>query len=139
MRAEPALVETLREALAGRGEVKLAYLFGSRARGRARPDSDADVAVLGKDLDLLGLAADLGKAARMDVDVVDLAQAGYPLMKAILRDGVLLHQGEKGAEARWRTHAILEVETDRPWFERMRDAYLERLAEGDDRAKGSHG
>ena len=35
----------LERALAPRGEVLEAYLFGSRARGQARPDSDIDVAV----------------------------------------------------------------------------------------------
>jgi len=63
------------------------------------------------------------------VDVVDLARAGYPLTQALLRDAIVLHEGEPGAAARWRTRAILDTETDRPWFERMSAAYLERLAE----------
>ncbi len=128
------LIAALRGALARRSDVELALLFGSRARGQAREGregSDADVAVLGKGcrLDLLGLAADLGETAGLEVDVVDLAAAGYPLQRAVLRDGIALHQGSPGAEARWRSWAILETETDRPWFERMRDAYLRRLAE----------
>ena len=49
---EDPIVEALRKALRGRKDVRLALLFGSRARGRARPDSDADVAVLGKNLNL---------------------------------------------------------------------------------------
>lgn len=125
-----ALVEALSAALAGREEVQLALLFGSCARGEGRPDSDADVAILGSDLDLLGLAADLSAAAGRDVHVTDLAQAGYPLLHALLRDGIVLHEGRRGAAADWRTRAILETETDRPWFERMRDAYLKHLAEG---------
>ena len=130
MAASPAVVAGLRGALTHRTDVQLALLFGSFARGREGPDSDVDVAVLGRDVDLLALAADLGAAIRREVDVVDLSQAGYPLLQAILRDGMALHQGEPGAAARWRTRAILETETDRPWFERMRDAYLKRLAEG---------
>jgi predicted nucleotidyltransferase len=129
MAADPALVAKLREALSGRTDVRLALLFGSRARGRERPGSDADVAVLGRDnLDLLALGRDLSLAAGLDVDVTDLSRAGYPLLQAVLRDGLVLHQGERGAAGRWRAHAIAEVETDRPWFERMRDAYLRRLA-----------
>lgn len=126
------LIAALRGALAGRSDVELALLFGSRARGRERDGSDADVAVLGKGSrpDLLGLAAELGEVARLEVDVVDLGAAGYPLLRAVLRDGIVLHQGSPGAEARWRSWAILETETDRPWFERMRDAYFKRLAEG---------
>ncbi len=122
------LMNALRGALAGRPEIRLALLFGSFARGRARADSDLDVAVLGRDLDLLTLAADLADAAGRQVDVVDLSQAGYPLIQALLRDSVVIHQGVPGAAATWRTRAILDAETDGPGFERMRDAYLERLA-----------
>jgi predicted nucleotidyltransferase len=130
MSVDPDLLAALRSVLDDRTDIALALLFGSNARGRGGPDSDADVAVLGRDLDLLQLRADLSQAIHGDVDVVDLARATYPLTKAVLRDGVLIHQGERGAEARWRSHAISEIETDRPGYERMRDAYLDRLAEG---------
>ena len=130
MDTEARVIEALRGALRGRKDVRVALLFGSRARGRAHPGSDADVAVEGRDLNPLALAADLSEAAVVEVDVVDLSRAGYPLLNAVLRDGVLLHEGERGAAASWRTRAILQTETDRPWFERMRDAYLKRLAEG---------
>ena len=130
MAANDPVVEALRKALNGRKDVRLALLFGSRTRGQARPDSDADVAVLGRDLNLLALATDLSDAAEVEVDVVSLSDPGYPLLNALLRDGILLHEGEPGAAAAWRSRAWLQAETDRPWFERMRDAYLRRLAEG---------
>jgi predicted nucleotidyltransferase len=130
MAANDPVVEAMRKALNGRKDVRLALLFGSRTRGQARPDSDADVAVLGRDLNLLALATDLSDAAEVEVDVVSLSDPGYPLLNALLRDGVLLHEGEPGAAAVWRSRAWLQAETDRPWFERMRDAYLRRLAEG---------
>jgi uncharacterized protein len=130
MAVDDPVVEALRKALSGRKDVRVALLFGSRSRGRARPDSDADVAVLGRDLNLLRLASDLSAAAEVEVDVVSLSDPGYPLLNALLRDGLLLHEGEPGAAAAWRSRAWLQAETDRPWFERMRDAYLRRLAEG---------
>jgi predicted nucleotidyltransferase len=130
MEQHEPVVDALRKALQGHKNVHLALLFGSRARGRARPDSDADVAVLGENLDLLDLAADLSDAARVEVDVVSLADPGYPLLNALLRDSLVLHEGTRGAAARWRTRALLEAETDRPGYERMRDAYLRRLAAG---------
>jgi predicted nucleotidyltransferase len=121
------LVESLRGALARHPEVGLALLFGSRARGRAGAGSDVDVAVEGA-VDVLALAAELGRATGLEVEVIDLREVGYPLLHALLRDGVVLHEGQPHAAARFRTRAILETETDRPWFERMRDAYLRRLA-----------
>ncbi len=105
-------------------------LFGSRARGRARPDSDADVAVEAPGVDLWTLAADLSQAVGLEVDVVDLREAGYPLLKSVLRDGLLIHQGRQGSLGSWRSQAIARTELDRPWFERMRDGFLRRLAEG---------
>lgn len=107
--ATPFLAE-LRGVLAGRPEIELAMLFGSRARGVATPGSDADVAVLGSGLDLLSLAADLTHGAQIEVDVADLARAGFPLLQAILRDGIFLHESRPGAAARWRTRAILETD-----------------------------
>lgn len=121
------LVERLGRVLARHPEVRLALLFGSQARGAGGPGSDVDVAVEGP-VDRLGLAAELAGAAGVDVDVVDVQSGGYPLLRALLRDGVVLHEGEPHAAARFRTRAILQTETDRPWFERMRDAYLRRLA-----------
>ena len=128
--AEDPIIEALRKALRGRRDVRLALLFGSRARGRSRPGSDADVAVLGKDLNLLELAADLSEAASVEVDVVSLADPGYPLLNALLRDSIVLHEGERYAAAAWRSRALLQAATDRPGFERMRDAFLKRLAAG---------
>jgi predicted nucleotidyltransferase len=125
-----ALVATLREALREREDVHLAVLFGSRARGRARPDSDVDLAVLGENLDLLALAYDLSLATRLEVDVLDVTRAGYPLLNAIARDAIFVHQGRPGAGGRWLSHTIAQLETDRPWYERMRDAYLRKLARG---------
>jgi predicted nucleotidyltransferase len=49
------LVDALREVLRDRQDVHLALLFGSQARGKARPDSDVDVAVLGENLDVFDL------------------------------------------------------------------------------------
>ncbi|HEV7519393.1 MAG TPA: nucleotidyltransferase domain-containing protein [Thermoanaerobaculia bacterium] len=72
MPADPVLVEALRSALTGRRDVKLALLFGSRARGRFRPDSDVDVAYLGMEVDPLELACHLGLATRLEVQAVGL-------------------------------------------------------------------
>ncbi|HJX27090.1 MAG TPA: nucleotidyltransferase domain-containing protein [Thermoanaerobaculia bacterium] len=130
MEPHDRIIEALRRALKGRKDVRVALLFGSRARGRAHEESDADVAVLGRNLDLLELAADLSSAARIEVDVVSLEDPGYPLLNALLRDSIVLHEGERGAAATWRSRALLQAETDRPGYERMRDSYLRRLAAG---------
>ena len=79
--------------------VRLAWLFGSRARGRARPDSDYDVAVL---LDeetaqkergrvVRDLAGALGRAVPSHLlDIVVLNDAPVLLRHRVLQGGVLL-------------------------------------------------
>jgi hypothetical protein len=90
-----------------------------------------DLAVEGEDLDVLALARDLSLATGHEVDVVSLARdVGYPLLNAIARDAVFVHQGRPGAGGRWLSHTLTRLETDRPWYERMRDSYLKKLAHG---------
>jgi predicted nucleotidyltransferase len=126
--AEPDVLAALRGALRSRTDVKLALLFGSRARGTAGPASDVDVAVLAPGVDLLDLAAVLRQATGRDVDLVALEDATIPLLEELVRDAVVVHQGQRGAAAQWRSSALLALETDLPWYRRMRDAFLARLA-----------
>jgi predicted nucleotidyltransferase len=121
-------VDVLRRALSARADVRLALVFGSAARGTMREGSDVDLAVDAPGVDRLALARDLSIAVGREVDVVDLTDPGYPLLAAIVRDGVVVAERERGAAARWRARALLALDTDRPWFERMRDAYLAKLA-----------
>lgn len=122
------VVAKLRELLAGAG-VRLGLLFGSWARGEQRVGSDVDVAVLGS-ADRLELAAELGRALGREVQVLSLdAELGVPLLEELVRDAVVVFEGEPGAAARWRTRALIDLETDRPWYARMREAWLRRVAE----------
>ena len=122
------ILAALRTALAAHAGVQLALLFGSRARGAAGPDSDVDVAVLGRAVDRLGLAASLSRAVGHEVDVIDLADPGVPLLEALVRDGIVVREATPGAGALWRARALAQLETDRPWYARMRDSWLARVA-----------
>lgn len=122
------LVAQLSAALAGRGDVHLAVLFGSRARGGARADSDVDLAVWAPGVDLLALGAELANALGVEVDVVPLVPADIPLLAQIVEDGVVAHEGRPGAHGEWRARALSELALDGPWYARMRDAWLERVA-----------
>lgn len=127
-RRTPESIEAIRQVLTRHPEIRLALLFGSRARGRGRHDSDLDLALGGRGLDLLGLAAELSLATGLEVDLTDLEQAGYPLLRALLREGRVVYEGESGASASWRVAALSSTELDRPTFERMQTAFLRRLA-----------
>lgn len=95
--ADGRLLARLAGALEPREEILEAYLFGSRARGDARPDSDIDVAVYVDETRAddgawgyrAELTTDLMAALETnDVDVVVLNEAPILLYHRVLRDGV---------------------------------------------------
>jgi predicted nucleotidyltransferase len=127
--ADEALQRRLGAHLAGRHDVRVAMVFGSRARGTAHTDSDLDLAVEMQGGDLLALGGELSLALGVPVDVVSVlpAEASIPLLEVVLRDGLLVHEAFPGAGASWRTRTLASLETDRPWFATMRDAWLRRV------------
>lgn len=125
----PTSAERITNALAGRTDVRLALLFGSEARGTAGPHSDVDLAVDAPGLDTLELCAILAEAVNRDVDVVRLEDAGIPLLIKLIRDGIVVHEGAPGAGAIWRSRTLAMLETDGPWYARMRDAWLSKVSE----------
>jgi predicted nucleotidyltransferase len=124
------LGQQLRAALGARIDVRFALIFGSRARGTENQDSDVDVAVLAPGVDIARLAAALSHACGEEVDVISLGEeVSIPLLDELLRVGELLFVAVPGVSAAWRSHALSTLELDRPWYRRMRDAWLSRVAQ----------
>jgi uncharacterized protein len=63
--------------------IERVVLFGSRARGDARPDSDYDVVVFLKDLD--GFGKEAGRIAEIEADI--LAETGVVINTMPLQAG----------------------------------------------------
>lgn len=82
--------QQLRDTLA-RFEPRLAILFGSMARGGARPDSDLDVALLANEplstQKKMEIMEALALVSGRPVDLVDLRTVGEPLLGRILSEG----------------------------------------------------
>jgi predicted nucleotidyltransferase len=108
------MLNALRRVLEAEPDVVYALLFGSRARGAERPDSDADIALeltagAARDVRSLGgLAARLESAARHPVGLVLLDEAPAPLAYRIFRDGRLLIERDHAALAARKARAILD-------------------------------
>lgn len=89
----------------GQAGLRAFVLFGSRARGEERPDSDWDFGYLGTP-DPDALAGALMTSLRSDeVQVVDLKKASGLLRFRAARDGILLHEDTPGLFSNFRFEA----------------------------------
>lgn len=81
----------LREVLAQFPHITLALLFGSVAAGRARVDSDLDIAVLAQQpltvAEHIALTQALAEQTGRAIDLIDLATAPEPLLGQIVQTG----------------------------------------------------
>lgn len=116
-------VQQLFAALEKRGDVRLAYLFGSLARGTARPDSDVDVALsLGRSMttaEKIDLIGSIGALLGRPVDLIDMEIASGAILGAVFQEGVRLIDDVNVREraianrANWQTDVA-------PYVERLR-------------------
>lgn len=87
--AKQYMKQALKTLLARHPSIKLAILFGSQASGKARPDSDIDLAVLGDGAlsadEKALLIGEIGQAFGRPVDLVDIHTAGEPLLGQVFK------------------------------------------------------
>lgn len=93
-------------------EVLAVYLYGSRARGTASPESDVDLGVLLRSApppSLRSVARDLEdaveRAVKTPVEAVVLNTAPADLVHRVLRDGVLLLDRDRPARLRFEVQS----------------------------------
>lgn len=115
-----------------RPEVDAAYIFGSVAQGRPRPDSDIDIAVLvGRRISAaralryrLTLTNELGAALkRSDVQLVLLNEAPPLLAQRVLSRGTLVFERSHAARVRFQIRTAHRYADLVPAMER----YIRRL------------
>ena len=127
-----ATSRTVARCVTRHSEIQAAYIFGSVAKGRARPDSDIDIAVLlrrplpaARALRFrLRLAGELGAAlGRDDVQVVILNDAPPLLAHRVLSSGVVVYERSRSDRVRFHVETARRYEDLVPTLER----YVARL------------
>ena len=128
-----SLVDRVRALLEGEPAVRLAYLFGSAARGEAGVESDVDLAVLLEPAGrILEIAERLEGGTGRTVDLVDLRRAPPLLLREVLRDGLVLACRDPLERAEFEARALAEyLDT-----QHLRDVQRQYLRE---RAEARHG
>ena len=112
--------------------LRLAILFGSHAKGRARADSDADIAILPRDPALglnaeLELAGQLVLALRREIDIVRIDHASTYLRWQIARDGIPLIADPAWELVRFRANAASEHADIAEGLERAAELFRLRI------------
>lgn len=127
------LVRTLAQVVATEPDVVLAYLFGSRAHGTPRPDSDLDVAVAyAPHLDgaareaarrrlVVALADALG-AVGETADVIDLERCGATLAFRAIRDAVPIFVRDARVRVTLEARIARQYDDEAPYRELFRRA-----------------
>jgi predicted nucleotidyltransferase len=105
-------LDPARAVLESQPSVRLAYVFGSTARGEARTSSDVDIGVVldltVPSVDLADLAEKLERVLSRRVDLLDLHRASPLLRREVLRDGVLLLCRDEVERAEFESRALAE-------------------------------
>ncbi len=96
------------------------YLFGSTAPGKARRDSDLDLAIVTKKMisgrERLRIEADLANRLHRDVDLVVFGQASPLLQHQILKYGRLICENDPAERVRQEVRARAEYMDTRHLF-----------------------
>lgn len=134
------LEQRILDAVAPLSGIETLVLFGSRATGRVRPDSDLDVAVLPKEdvssesrrklqLDVIVALMDLAPRDRVDVVLVD--EAPVVLRQRIMEQGRVLIGASSRAWKQLRFETMQEY-ADTAYHRRLyREKQAERLLRGE--------
>ena len=129
------------ERLADWPDARLAYLFGSRARGSERPNSDFDIAVLmadaavrdagGVNRSIRRLGARLADPVPAERLHIVLLNGAPPLLRhRVLRDGLLLCERDANERLRFSIRTIREHQDMEPRRREMRRLSHARQREG---------
>lgn len=129
-------LEQLKSLVQSHEQINAAYLFGTAATGKLRPNSDIDVALLlaepytHEELETIHtkVLSDIEAAFHREADVKILNTLEHlPLIQEIIARGIVLCDRNPEVRKAFVVKKNLEYIDFRPNYERMLNAYRERL------------
>lgn len=115
-------IKNIRDYLFRQDELELGIVFGSVAAGQPGPDSDLDIALLGRQpMDAgrkMKMIRELAKLTGRSIDLVDLKTVGEPLLGQILSTGLRL-MGDDRCYARLISRHLVEQADFLPYRDRL--------------------
>lgn len=129
------LLDRVTRALGDEPPLRLAVVFGSVARGQARPDSDVDIGILPADPELplsaeLDLQRRLEQACHRPVHLVRLDHASTLLKWKVVNDGRLVLSDPAHVWPRFVATSAVEFAEYAPQLRVAEDLFRARLAAG---------
>ncbi|MGC8607907.1 MAG: type VII toxin-antitoxin system MntA family adenylyltransferase antitoxin [Vulcanisaeta sp.] len=122
------LINKARQVLEGFDFVLFEYVFGSRAIGRARPESDLDIVVFtGRELDwkeLMSIMITLEDTPGLKVDLIHLNKASLSLAYEVVSRGVLILDRDPDRRIDFETRIIKEFLNFKPRLAQYYNAVL---------------
>lgn len=121
-----------------RSPVLAAYVYGSRVRGRPRPESDLDVGYYlrghhrGQTLSMREesrLASALADAVGIEIDLRDLAAGPLELRGRVLEDGVRIYSADEPERVALERYVLSRYHDYKDVFRQMHELRLRGLAE----------
>ncbi|GEM84359.1 type VII toxin-antitoxin system MntA family adenylyltransferase antitoxin [Meiothermus hypogaeus] len=126
---ETQSIESIEGVFAGYPQVQAAFLFGSRAFGEARPDSDWDLAVYLEPPEpdpTLEILTDLVKAGSERTDLVVLNQAPPVLAFEVVRANKVIYRREGFCVGSYVSRVVREYWDLEPLLRIQREAMKRR-------------
>ncbi|MFH7321134.1 nucleotidyltransferase domain-containing protein [Desulfurivibrio sp. D14AmB] len=132
------IARQLQPVFAQRNEISAAYLFGSAAKGRLRPGSDVDIALLlarepralTRKALLDSLLPALGRILRRDVHFLFLNNASYLARAQVFNNGELLYVRDRKELARFRMISTALLADFMPYLRMTQQGLENRLRRG---------
>lgn len=124
-------IKKIKDILIGYENIIFAYIFGSYAQGKMRPDSDIDIAIYSeRKLDsktYLDIKMALTDVCKREIDLIILNDATPLLRYEIYKNNILLFTRDNDLETSYKVKTLFEYNDVKRYLDLSYDRTIERL------------